>query len=159
MIRPLRQRHRAIFFTLGALLPIVFAVGLAGRKSLPMSMRVPSGLIRQTNDFSAVVWTKPDLWKDQRVKSTFRGNGTGAVEVEFQVRDWVKPDVLVYWIRGPESIAGGLPAEARLLGPLSKDVPLPVPAEAHNESGRFIFYSLADNEVVLISNAFLARKD
>jgi hypothetical protein len=83
----------------------------------------------------------------------------GALEVEFQLRDWIKPDVLVYWIRGQESIAGGLPAEARLLGILTAGVPLPIPADAQNESGRFIFYSLADNEVVLISNAFVARKD
>jgi len=62
VIRSLRRRHRAIFFTLGVLLPIALAVGLAGRNSLLMTMQVPSGQIGQTNDFSAVVWTQPDLW-------------------------------------------------------------------------------------------------
>jgi len=61
MIRPLRQRHRRIFITLGIFLPLAFALGIAARKSVPkMSALSTNGMIVHglTND-EAMSASKP----------------------------------------------------------------------------------------------------
>ncbi len=39
MIRPLRQRHRRIFFVLAVVLPVLFAWGIAARNGIPVMPR------------------------------------------------------------------------------------------------------------------------
>ena len=58
--------------TLGVLLPVAFAAGLAARKPVPVAANVPSGLAGQANDFGRVVWTKPDIWPGQRIITSLR---------------------------------------------------------------------------------------
>lgn len=41
MISPLRQSHRRMFIALGVLLPLVFVVGIAGRKPVPVATHLP----------------------------------------------------------------------------------------------------------------------
>jgi len=159
MIRPLRQRHRATVCTLGVLLPVAFAVGLAARKSVPVAATVPSELTGQANDLSRVVWTKTDIWPGQRIVTSLRRDAAGSVAVELMLRDLAKPDVLVYWGAGKESAVEGLPDNARLLGALSNRTPLPIPTDARGETGRFVLYSLADHEVVAASRAFIIQRD
>lgn len=36
MIRPLRQRHRRAFIALALLIPLLFAWGILGRRSIPL---------------------------------------------------------------------------------------------------------------------------
>lgn len=160
MIRPLRQRHRVTVCTLGIVLPIAFIAGIAGRKPIPMSAALPSQLASNAKDFGEVVLTKVDIWPGQRIITSLRRDAPGSLAVELVFRDLVKPDVLLYWAAGKEGTASdGLPDNARLLGALSTGAPLPIPAEARGEAGRFVLYSLADHEVVAASSAFIIQKD
>ena len=159
MIRPLRQRHRIVVCALGVLLPVAFATGIAQRRPVAVSNSVPAGLESKASDFGAVVWTKADLWPDQRIITNLRRNAAGIVAVELMFRDLARPDVLVYWAAGKETAVEGLPDNARLLGALSNGVPLSIPADARGEGGRFVLYSLADHEVVATSRAFIVQKD
>jgi len=159
MIRPLRQRHRVIVCTLGVLLPVAFAAGLAARKPVPAVANVPFELASQRNDFGKVVWTKTDIWPGQHIVTSLRQDAAGSVAVELMFRDLAKPDVLVYWAAGKETAVPGLPDNARLLGALSNRLPLPIPADVRGEIGRFVLYSLADHEVVAASKSFVVEKD
>jgi len=159
MIRPLRQRHRVMVCTLGVLLPIVFTVGIAARKSVPVVADVPSGLVPKASDYGKMVWTKTDLWPGQRFITSLRRDAAGSVAVELMIRELAKPDVLVYWAAGKETAVEGLPDDARLLGALSNRSPLLIPADVRGETGRFVLYSLADHEVVAESSAFIIQKD
>ena len=159
MIRPLRQRHRLIVCTLGVLLPVAFAAGLAARKSVPVATTVSPGLAGQANGFGRVLWTKADIWPGQRIITILRRDATGSVAVELMFRDLAKPDVLVYWAAGNESAVEGLPDNARLLGALSNRAPLRIPADVRGEVGRFVLYSLADHEVVANSNSFIVQNN
>ena len=159
MIRSLRRPHRAMVCTLGVLLPVVFVTGIAARRPVPVANSVPAELESHASDFGTVVWTKADLWPGHRIITGLRRNAAGLVAVELVLRNLAKPDVLVYWAAGKETVVEGLPDNARLLGALSKDVPLPIPADARGEVGRFVLYSLADHEVVAMSKAFITQKD
>jgi len=160
MIRPLRQRHQVTLCTLGVILPLAFVAGIAARKPVPVATALPPRLASNAKDLGKVVLTRTDLWPGQRIITSLRRNAAGSLAVEFTFRDLVKPDVLLYWATGKEGTAGnGLPDNARLLGALSNGAPLPIPAEARGEAGRFILYSLADQEVVAASSAFIIQKD
>ncbi len=159
MIRPRRQRHRAMVCTLGILLPVAFAVGLAARRPVPVVASLPPGLAAQAEDFGQVVWTKADLWPGQSIVTTLRRDAANSVVVELTFHDLAKPDVLVYWAAGKEPVAKSLPANARLLGALSNRAPLPIPTDAHNEAGRLVLYSLADHDVVGVSKSFVVEQD
>jgi hypothetical protein len=138
--------------TLGVLLPITFVVGIAGRRPAPVVKSVPAELASKASEFGMVVWTKADLWPSQRIVASLRRDAAGSVAVELMFPDLVKPDVLVYWAAGTEAAVEGLPDNARLLGALANLVPLPIPTDAHGETGRFVLYSLANHEVVATSN-------
>jgi len=154
MIRPLRQRHRVMVCTLGVLLPVAFTAGLAARKAVPVAATVPPELAGQASTFGDVVWTKADLWPDQRIITSLRRDAAGSVAVELIFRDLVRPDVLVYWAAGKGTAVEGLPENARLLGALSNRAPLSMPAAVRGETGRLVLYSLADHEVVAASKTF-----
>ena len=145
--------------TLGVLLPVAFAAGIAARKPVPVAATVPSGLAGTVNGFGKVVWTKTDIWPGQRITTNLRRDSAGSVAVELMFRDLAKPDVLVYWAAGKESAVEGLPDNARLLGVLSNRAPLRIPADARGGAGRFVLYSLADHEVVAASNSLVIEKD
>ena len=159
MIRPHRQWHRVIVCTLGVILPIAFAAALAARRPVPVAATVPSGLVGQAIDFGKVVWTKTDSWPGQRIITRLRRDAAGSVAVELILGELAKPDVLVYWAAGKRAAVESLPDNARLLGALSNRVPIPIPADALGETGRFVHYSLADHEVVAASNSLVMRKD
>jgi hypothetical protein len=159
MIRPHRRRHRAIVCTLGVLLPVAFAVGLAARRPVPVSANVPWAVAGQVNDFGRVIWTKADIWPGQRIITCLRRDADGSAAVELKFRDLAKPDVLVYWAAGKGEASGRLPDNARLLGALSNRTPLPIPAATCGEVGRFVLYSLADHEVVAGSKSFIVQEN
>ena len=159
MIRPLRERHRLMVCTLGALLPIAFIAGIAARKPVPVAVDVPPGFAGKPNDFSKVVWTKTDLWPGQRIITSLRRDAAGSLAVELIFRDLVKPDILVYWGAEKDAAGKGLPDNARLLGALASRTPLPLPTDVRGEASRFVLYSLADHEVVAVSKDFTVKKD
>jgi len=158
MIRPLRQRHRVMVCTLGVLVPMAFVAGIAARRSVPVVATVPSGIGRNAADFGAVVWTRADLWPDQRIITGLRRSADGSVAVELMFRDLARPDVLVYWVPGKEAAGEHLSENARLLGALSDRTPLPIPADVRGEAGQFVLYSLACHEVVATSKPFIVQK-
>ena len=150
MIRPLRQRHRRIVITLGVSLPIVFIVGIAARSPVP-SM---ASLLLETPTFSrasaATVWDRPDLFSKETIHvRLLRASGNSsrfALELS-AAKDFVKPDLIVYWIPGNSEITGKLPDNALLLGTFSSSA-LSLPANAASETGALVLYCLANNEIV-----------
>ena len=75
-------------------------------------------------------------------------NGAGKFGVEFSAaKDFVKPDLIDYWVAGNPTIADELPDNAVLLGSFSS-MPLPLSDEAMKSSGALVLFSLADNEIV-----------
>ena len=159
MIRPLRQRHRVMVWTLTVLLPVTFAVGLIARRPVPVVASVSKELTGPVVTPGQVIWTSADLWPGQSIVTTLHRSAIKAVTVEFMFRDLMKPDVLVYWAAGQETTAKGLPENVRLLGALQNQVPLPFPVDEHGVTGRFVLYSLADHEVVATSNPFLGPQN
>jgi len=143
---------------LAAALPAALAAGIAKRRTVPMAMSVPPELAHKTASFGDVVWTKADVWPDQRIITSLRRDSAGSVAVEFTFGELVKPDVLVYWVRGKETAGAGLPDDARLLGALVNRIPLPIPSDLRGEAGRFVLYSLAEHEVVATSKSFIVQK-
>lgn len=155
MIRPLRQRHRRTIAALALVLPIAFVAGIAARKPVPVAGTLPAELATRADVFGRVVLTKADLWAGERIITRLRRDSAGAIAVEFMFRDVTRPDVLVYWVPGQETIGEGLPDRARLLGPFSNRRPLPIRPDARGERGRLVLYSLADHEIVATSKPII----
>jgi hypothetical protein len=159
MIRPLRQKHRVVLYGLCLLLPVGLATGLAARRPVPVAAQVPSELTGRPGMFDQVVWTKRDLWPGSRIITSLRRDQSGAVAMELWSGDLVKPDVLLYWAAGREWAGQGLSKDARLLGSLSSRSPIVLPAEVRGTTGRFVLYSLADQELVSTTQPFIVQKD
>jgi hypothetical protein len=155
MIRPLRQKHRAVVCALAVVIPVGFAAGLAARRPVPIMAAVSPSLVANPQNFGKIVWTKADVWPGQRIVTSLRKNAAGAGAVELTVRDLERPDVLVYWAAGNDMAVESLPENAHLLGSLSNHAPLAIPAEARRAAGRFVLYSLADHEVVAVSKSVM----
>ena len=153
MIQPLRRRHRQVFMLLGFALPAVLIVGFATRPPVPAVTGWPSGLAEAAPALATVVWQRDGLFAKAPVQIRllrypegtrgFALNLTGA-------RDFLKPDLLVYWVSGQPEITGTLPGDARLLGTFSAST-LPLPDEAVRGAGVLVLYSLADNEILAVS--------
>jgi hypothetical protein len=150
MIRPLRQRHRRTFLALGIFLPMAFALGIFARKPLPEVKSLPKEISPAINSFADEVWSRADLFPKSPVKIRLlrEQSGTGKFAVAFSAEKFfVKPDLLVYWSAGNQSITNALPDNAILLGAFNAPQ-LSLPAAAEKTDGRLVLYSLADNEIV-----------
>src|SRR5438552_19073694 len=79
MTRLLRQRHRTMVFTLGVLVPVAFVAGVAARRPVPLARSVPTELESKAFGFGTEVWTKADLWPNQRIVTSLRRNADGSV--------------------------------------------------------------------------------
>jgi hypothetical protein len=153
MIRPLRQRHRRAFVALGIVLPVAFAFGIAGRKPLPEIKSLPYEIGPAINSFAAEVWSSPDLFPKSPVQIRLlrEQSGTGRFAVALSgAKDFVKPDMLVYWLDGNSNATNALPDDAILLGEFNTPQ-LSLPATAEQNYGLLVLYSLADNEIVDVS--------
>jgi hypothetical protein len=153
MIRPLRQRHRRTFLALGIFLPMALAVGIAARKPLPEIKSLPYEINPAINSFAAEVWSRPDLFPRSpvQVRLLREQSGTGKFAVALSAaKDFVKPDLLVYWLDGNPNVTDALPDDAILLGEFNA-AQLPLPAPAETKYGLLVLYSLADNEIVGVS--------
>ena len=161
MIRSLRQRHRRLVIVLGIFLPIAFAVGIVARKPVPGMASLPTELVASPQRFAVTEWERPDLFTKtpMQVRLLRENTGTGHFAVEFSAAmDFVKPDLIVYWIAGDPNIAKTLPDNARLLGPFNSFVALPLWPDAAPGSGVLVLYSLADQEIVEVSKPFALQK-
>lgn len=161
MIRPLRQRHRRIIITLGILLPVAFVAGVAARKSVPGMASLPPGLAAPSQKFTAIQWERTDLFTKTpiQVRLLRENAGAGRFAVQFSAaKDFVKPDLLVYWVSGNPNITDKLPGDAQLLGVFNPSMPLPLPPNSGPGNGVLVLYSLADQEVVEVSKPFAPQK-
>jgi len=148
MTRSLRQRHRAMMYTLGIFLPIAFVVGITARQTVPVVGSVPSEFTGIGSSFNEQVWIKSDLWPNRQFITELRRDAAGSLAVAILHRDLTRPDVLVYWVGGKAAATQNLPGNAQLLGVLSNEAPLPLPHNLRGEIGQLVLYSLADHEVV-----------
>lgn len=153
MIRPLRQRHRRIVITLGVSLPIVFIVGIAARSPVPNMASLPLESPTFSRASAATVWDRPDLFSKAKIHvRLLRASGDSsrfALELS-AAKDFVKPDLIVYWISGNSEITEKLPDNALLLGAFGAG-PLFLQTGRAGEDGYLVLYSLADNEIVAAS--------
>ena len=153
MIRPLRQRHRRMVIALGVTLPIVFSIGIAARRPVPSMASLPGELRTFSRGSAATVWERSDLFVNAPIQARLlRESGkSGRFALELSApRDFVKPDLIVYWVAGSSKVTGALPNNALLLGTFSLAV-FTLPANMPSEEGGLVLYSLANNEIVDVS--------
>jgi len=153
MIHSLRQRHRRTFLTLGIFLPIAFAVAIAARKRLPEVNALPPELAPASATYANEVSKRVDLFSKGPVEVRLLREKSGAGKFVISLsapRDYVKPDLLVYWSAGNAASTNALPDNAILLGAFGTSQ-LPLPVVAESSEGVLILFSLADNEVVDVS--------
>ncbi len=161
MIRPLRQRHRRMLIVLGVFLPVAFAIGIAARKPVPDMTSLPKELVTSRQKFAATEWERADLFTKApiQVRLLRESAGAGHFAVEFSAaKDFVKPDLIVYWVTGSQNITEKLPENARLLGTFNSSVALSLSPDAAPGSGVLVLYSLADQEIVEVSKPFALQK-
>jgi hypothetical protein len=162
MIRPLRQRHRVMIFTLSVIVPAAFAVGIATRKAVPALSAAAPGFSREIPRHKEL-WSRDDLWEKRAIRTRLLSDATGSgqLAVELISNDQiVRPDVIVYWSRGERKIEDSPPDAAILLGSFDQSTPMPLtlPQEAANNPGMLLLYSLGDHEIVAVSKPFSAVK-
>lgn len=152
MILPLRQRHRGMFAVLSVLLPVAFAVGIAARKTATPAENLPPELSSQTQTFTATGYERGELFAKSGVKvRLWQDLSARTHAVGFRApKDFIKPDLIVYWRAGQPDAFDKVPADATLLGAFVTTV-LPLPNEATKTEGVLILFSLADQEVVDVS--------
>jgi len=158
MILALRQRHRRVFAVLGIALPVAFIVGVAARKPVPSVGVLPSELANVTGKFSSRVWERADLFAKTsiQVRLLREQAGGGRFAVSFSAaKDFVKPDLLVYWVAGNPTVSDKLPENAALLGAFGSSA-VALPTEAAIAEGVLVLFSLADQEIVEASRPFVA---
>ena len=153
MILPLRRRHRRLFTVIGLLLPVAFVAGVAARKPIPTtppSDALPS--LRQT--FSQRGWNRSDLFTNVAVRVQLLHDAANTNRIALQIstpKDFVKADLLVYWLPAESILKDNIPDDAVLLGAFVSGQPLPMPPTVAKKSGRLILYSLADHEILSVS--------
>lgn len=149
MILALRQRHRRMFAIIGVLLPITFFVGVIARQSVPMQAALPPELTTRVETFTATEMEWGDLFAKSAVHvRLWREMSSGRLAVGFSApRNFLKPDLLVYWIPGFSDLTNGLPENAILLGAFVAN-PLPLPPDATTTAGALLLFSVADQEIV-----------
>jgi len=150
MIRPLRQRHRRMFTIVGLLLPLAFIAGIAARKPIPTTA-LSTDFLQERKAFTKATWDRSDLFPKTalRVQLLCQEATTNRCAIQFSAaKDFVKADLLVYWLPAESTIKDTIPDEAILLGAFNSDRPLPVPLVAAGKPGTIVLYSLADHEIV-----------
>jgi hypothetical protein len=152
MILSLRQRHRRVFYAMGIFLPVAFVFGVASRQPVPLAKELPATFaVRNTT--SSVVWERKDLFGKAPVSvQLLQAAGKADADSIRLITDknFVKPDVLVYWSSGNPAIGDSLPTNAVLLGPLEASE-LRENEPLTKSPGMLILFSLADGEIVDVS--------
>lgn len=153
MIRPLRQLHRRTFAVLGIALPVAFAISIAARKPVPSVANLPAELNSSSKKLAETVWEREDLFARVvvRVQLSRGAAGVGGYAVSLSASlDFVKPDLIVYWVPGNPNVSDTVPENAQLLGSFSASG-LKLPSESATGIGSLILFSLANQEIVDVS--------
>src|SRR6266496_1812882 len=146
MILPLRQRHRRMFTVLGVLVPIVFVVGIATRK--PMPLRTTPQMAADFRAAESLVWERGDIFSQVPVRVRLLHSPVYFAVEFLPGRGFAKPDLLVYWVTAKQSATDTLPDNATLLGAFNPSVSFQLPQDADRIGGAVVLYSLADHEIV-----------
>lgn len=148
MILPLRRRHRRMFAVIGVLLPVAFVAGVAARKPIPaLPIPMPSG----QESFSMNRWERLDLFTNTAVRVQLLREASNTNRIALQMsapKDFVKADLLVYWLPAESTLKDTVPDDAVLLGAFISGQPLQVPPALTAKPGALVLYSLADHEIV-----------
>jgi len=156
MIRPLRQLHNRAFMVLGIALPTLFAVGMAARKPVPVIAEIPAALSGEPQSFKFVEWQRADLFAHAPVQVRLlrdeRKSGRYGLKF-FADKDFIKPDLMVYWSAGNPTTTNTVPDNAILLGAFGAEA-LPLPVAVTMSGGVLLLFSLADGEIVDVSKPF-----
>ena len=153
MILPLRRRHRRMFTVIAILLPVAFVAGVAARRPIPTTAP-PEALLSPRQTFSQSAWNRSDLFTNVaiRVQLLHDAANTNRSALQFSPpKDFVKADLLVYWLPAESILKDNIPDDAVLLGAFVSGQPLPMPPTVAQKSGRLILYSLADHEILSVS--------
>jgi hypothetical protein len=157
MICPLRQHHRHIVIALGVVLPVLFTLGVAARKPAPIVISLPVDLATPQISSAIPVWDRSDLFRKVAIQvQLLRDNNNGSpFSLKLSAaRDFVKPDLIVYWVAENSKSVDSLPDNALLLGGFHS-ASLLLPAEATVRPGLLVLYSLANGEIVDVSRPLL----
>jgi len=157
MIRPLRQRHRHIVIAMGVVLPVVFTLGVAARKPAPTVTSFPGEAPNSHLGSPTAVWERSDLFAKTAIQIQLlrdNNNGSRFLLKLSAARDFVKPDLIVYWVAENAKSVDSLPDSALLLGSFHS-ASLALPAEATVHPGVLVLYSLANGEIVDVSRPLL----
>lgn len=151
MILSLRQRHRQMFAVVGCLLPIAFVVSITARNPVPSVAQLPPALTAQEVESGALVWDRADLFTKPTVNARLSRTASGDFTITCAAKgDFAKPDLIVYWATGVATNVEALPDSSILLGAFSAGA-LRVPATVAVLEGSLILFSLADQEIVAVS--------
>lgn len=156
MIHKLRQRHRAMVYALGVLLPIGFLSGISARVSVP----IQASEATRAHSNQRVLLERNDLWSNTIItRITTDPKSPEQTFVTLLPREpIIKPDVLLYWIPGGNGPLDSLPENAVLVGAMVNEVSLALPRTNRGESGSLLLYSLANHEIVAASKNFTPRR-
>jgi hypothetical protein len=157
MILALRQRHRQAFIALGAFVPVIFAVGITVRTTPPVNAALPTALEAMPQSYKKIGQAHTDLFAKVSLQVGFLREIEDPAHLAINIadgRDFVKPDLLVYWAEGTPTVTGTVPDNAVLLGTFGSKV-FALPAQAAQSEGILLLYSLADGEIVDVSKPFL----
>jgi hypothetical protein len=137
-------------------MPIVFSIGIAARRPVPNMTFLSGALPTSSRDSAATVWERSDLFAKETIQALLlRESGKGgrfALELSGP-RNFLKPDLIVYWLAGGTKITDSVPNTALLLGAFGAG-PLFFPTNQPAGDGFLLLYSLADQEIIAYSKPF-----
>jgi hypothetical protein len=154
MILPLRRRHRRMFAAISVLLPVAFVAGVAARKA---TTTLPNPLPSAPATFSIDQWERHDLFTNVivRVQLLREASNTNHEAIQMSTpKDFVKADLLVYWLPAASTLKDNIPDDAVLLGAFVSGQPLPLPSSGIKRPGSLILYSLAEHQIIATSKSF-----
>lgn len=116
MNRPLRQRHRTLWWLLAVSLPLGMAASLRARAPQPTNAEVPT-LQTPAGDEGdepmQLTFQRDDLWGSLPLRTSVLTASTRHFLELQPLRDLRRPDVLVYWLPDASLVASsGTPAVA-----------------------------------------------
>jgi len=159
MTLKLRQRHRLVIAIVGVLLFFLLIIGIALRPMFPPVEASSPEFPGQTVTYSATGEERDDLFAKSNVSvRLFRESESRTLAIGLSAaKDFLKPDLLVYWSAGNSTTTEALPPSAKLLGAFVSAT-LPLPSEASTAEGQLILYSLANQEIVDVSRTTQFRE-
>jgi hypothetical protein len=96
-------------------------------------------------------WQRLDLFTNMavRVQLLREASNTNHIAIQMSApKDFVKADLLVYWLPANSTLKDNIPDDAVLLGAFVSGQPLPVLPALTGKPGSLVLYSLADQEIV-----------